>query len=41
MPQTFVANIFHAKVSNFRAATERVFRSARHPSHVTLPVLPE
>ncbi len=40
-PQTFVANIFHAKVSNFRAATERVFRSARHPSHVTLPVLPE
>jgi putative CocE/NonD family hydrolase len=40
-PQTFVANIFEAKASDFRPATERVYRSARYPSHLTLPVLAE
>jgi len=37
-PQTFVENIFLAKASDFRPATQRVFRSREHPSHVVLPV---
>jgi len=40
-PQTFVRNIFEARPADFRAATERVYRSTAHPSHVTLPVLAE
>jgi len=39
-PQTFVPNIFFAKATDFRAATHRIHRSARYPSHVTLPVVP-
>jgi hypothetical protein len=38
-PQTFVPNIFEAKAADFRSATERIYRSARYPSHVTLPVV--
>jgi uncharacterized protein len=38
-PQTFVANIFQAKPDDFRSATQRIYRSARSPSHVTLPVV--
>jgi uncharacterized protein len=38
-PQAFVPNIFEAKASDFRPATQRVYRSAAHPSHVTVPVL--
>ncbi len=38
-PQTYVPNIFAAKASDYRAATQRVFRSSRYPSHVTLPVI--
>ena len=38
-PQTFVPNIFEAKASDFRVATQRIYRSAAHPSHVTVPVL--
>ncbi len=38
-PQTFVPNIFEAKEADFRAQTHRVFRSARSPSHVTVPVV--
>jgi putative CocE/NonD family hydrolase len=38
-PQTFVPNIFEAKASDFRAATHRVFRSTRFPSHVTVSVV--
>jgi predicted acyl esterase len=37
-PQTFVANIFLARDSDYRPATQRVFRSPRFPSHITLPV---
>jgi putative CocE/NonD family hydrolase len=37
-PQTFVENIFLAKASDYRPATQRVFRSAAHPSHIMLPV---
>ncbi len=38
-PQTFVANIFHAKPADFRAQEHRVWRTARYPSHIVLPVL--
>jgi uncharacterized protein len=38
-PQTFV-DIYHAVPSDFRAATQRVHRSASQPSRVLLPVLP-
>jgi len=37
-PQTFVENIFLAKASDYRPATQRVYRSATHPSHIVLPV---
>jgi len=38
-PQTWVANIFEAKPSDFRAQTHRIERSSRHPSHLELPVM--
>jgi putative CocE/NonD family hydrolase len=38
-PQTFVPNIFQAKDSDFKAATQRVFRSAAFASHLALPVV--
>ncbi|HZS07028.1 MAG TPA: CocE/NonD family hydrolase [Blastocatellia bacterium] len=37
-PQKYVENIFKAKESDYIAATQRVFRSKRFPSHVVLPV---
>lgn len=37
-PQTYVDNIFLAKASDYRPATQRVFRSKAHPSHLVLPV---
>ena len=36
-PQTFVPNIFEAKASDYRSATQRIYRSAAHPSNVTIP----
>ena len=38
-PQTFVPNIFLAKASDYRPATQRIYRSATAPSHVSLPIL--
>jgi putative CocE/NonD family hydrolase len=38
-PQTWVPNIFTARASDFRAATHRVYRTARYPSRVELPVV--
>jgi len=38
-PQKFVPNIFAADDADFRVATHRVFRTAKFPSHVTLPVV--
>ena len=38
-PQTFV-DIYHAVPSDFRTATEHVYRSTALPSHLDLPVLP-
>ena len=37
-PQTFVDNIFLAKAADYRAATQRIFRTGRLPSHIALPV---
>jgi putative CocE/NonD family hydrolase len=37
-PQTFVPNIFEAKPEDFRAATQRVYRSPAFSSHLSLPV---
>jgi putative CocE/NonD family hydrolase len=38
-PQTFVKNIFEAKASDFRPATQRIYRSAGQASHLVLPVV--
>ena len=38
-PQTFVANIFEAKESDFKAATHTIHRSPTYPSHLSLPVV--
>ena len=38
-PQTFV-DIYKAKASDFRAATQRVYRSAQYPSRIEVRVLP-
>lgn len=38
-PQKFVVNIFQAQPSDYQIATQKVFESARYPSHVTLPVI--
>ena len=37
-PQTYVPNIFAAAAGDFRPATHRVYRSARRPSRLELPV---
>jgi hypothetical protein len=37
-PQKFVPNIFKATEQDFQKATQRVFRSAKFPSHLELPV---
>ena len=38
-PQTFVPNIFKAAASDYRTATQRIYRSAKYPSHIALPVV--
>lgn len=38
-PQTFVPNIFEAKESDFRPATQRIYRSRAFPSKIVLPVV--
>lgn len=38
-PQTFVPNIFKARASDYRKATQSVYRSARYPSNVTISVV--
>lgn len=39
-PQTFVPNIFKATPADYQARTHRIWRSAKYPSHVVLPVIP-
>ncbi len=38
-PQAFVPNIFEARDTDFQKQTHRIFRSARYPSHVVVPVV--
>ncbi len=38
-PQTFVANIFDAKDTDFKAATQRIYRSGKTATYIELPVL--
>jgi putative CocE/NonD family hydrolase len=37
-PQRYVPSIYEAVQSDFQTATQSIYRSARFPSHVTLPV---
>ncbi len=39
-PQTYVENIFLAHASDYRPATQRIYRSGAAPSHIVLPVVP-
>lgn len=38
-PQTFVPNIFEAHASDYKKATQRVYRTSEHPSAIILPVM--
>ena len=38
-PQRFVANIFNAKDTDFQKATQRIYRSGRQASHISLPLI--
>jgi putative CocE/NonD family hydrolase len=38
-PQKFVPNIFGARDSDYVAATQRIFRSQRYSSHISVPVV--
>jgi uncharacterized protein len=37
-PQKFVANIFKAQESDFQPATQKIFRSGKNASYITLPI---
>jgi len=39
-PQTFVPNIFQARVEDYKARVHRVYRTAHYPSNVEIDVLP-
>jgi len=39
-PQVFVDNIFNAREQDYQQATQKVFRSKSHPSHLVLPIMP-
>jgi putative CocE/NonD family hydrolase len=39
-PQKFVENIFKAQPQDYHPAMQRIYESARYPSHLTLPVMP-
>ncbi|MGQ0384869.1 MAG: CocE/NonD family hydrolase [Gammaproteobacteria bacterium] len=39
-PQTFVPNIMFAPAESYRKATQRVWRTAEHPTAIELPVVP-
>jgi uncharacterized protein len=38
-PQSWVPNIFEAKPADFQPATQKVYRTARYPSHVEVQVI--
>jgi len=39
-PQTFVDNIFLANESDYKSATQQIYRSPKYPSHVSVSVAP-
>jgi len=39
-PQTFVSNIFWAKPSDYRKATQRIYHEPGEASFVELPIVP-
>jgi predicted acyl esterase len=38
-PQTFVSNIFFAKPSDYKKATQRVYHSPKQASFIELPIV--
>ncbi|MEP7279813.1 MAG: CocE/NonD family hydrolase [Bacteroidota bacterium] len=40
-PQKFIPNIFEAKESDFIKAKQTIYFSARYPTHIELPVMPQ
>jgi predicted acyl esterase len=38
-PQTFVPNILRAQASDFQPATQKIYRSAKYPSHINVSVV--
>ena len=38
-PQKFVPSIYKATAEDFVTATQRIYTSREHPSHVVLPVV--
>jgi len=38
-PQNYVTNIFEAKETDFVKAQQRIYRSIKYPSHITLPIV--
>ncbi|HKV36519.1 MAG TPA: CocE/NonD family hydrolase [Pyrinomonadaceae bacterium] len=38
-PQRFVPNIFNAKDSDFQKATQKIYRTGRQASHISLPIM--
>jgi hypothetical protein len=38
-PQKYIPNIFEAKESDFITASHHIYRSAKYPSHIVLPVV--
>ena len=38
-PQKFVPNIFLAQPQDYQSATQKIYESARYPSHLTIPVM--
>jgi putative CocE/NonD family hydrolase len=39
-PQTYVPNIFLARAEDYRTATQRIYRSPQHASHIEVPIVP-
>ena len=37
-PQTFVPNIFKAQPNDFKSATQRIYRSVKNPSHISVSI---
>jgi len=37
-PQKFVPNIFKATEADFQTATQRIYRSSKYPTHISVSV---